>query len=68
MNFSGDGFPQVIYICAENFSGYIDQNGNSTNRVAALVLSDLNPVLDSTEQHVYDLRYGLRENTAWDIP
>jgi hypothetical protein len=47
-NFSGDGFPSVIYICCDGIGGYLDSTGAMTTRVAALVLTDLNPVLDST--------------------
>ena len=39
-----------------------------TTRVAALVLTEVNPVLDSTESKVVDLLYSLKSPVAWDIP
>jgi hypothetical protein len=39
-----------------------------TTRVAALVLNEVNPVLDSTESKIVDLLYSLKSPVAWDIP
>jgi hypothetical protein len=46
----------------------LDSNGVQSTRVAALVLSEVNPVLDSTESKVVDLLYSLKSPVAWDVP
>jgi hypothetical protein len=43
-------------------------NGVLTTRVAALVLTEVNPVLDSTESKLVDLLYSLKSPVAWDLP
>jgi hypothetical protein len=37
-NWTGDLYPHILFITADGFWGYMDENGKVTNRVMALKL------------------------------
>lgn len=45
-NWTGDGFPEIIYLTLDQFNGYVDQKMDPTDRVAALELSQVNAIID----------------------
>jgi hypothetical protein len=74
---TGDKFPNVIYICLGGFTdGYrrffVQQDGsavlNGTSRVAALELCSATSMLDESSVRTYELKYELRDTATWELP